>query len=80
MLKVKVNDIDLEVERLSRLGATVLTPAGDPSHLGFVAVILADPEGGEFCVVGRPEHQPSQLIYFRRRAELLEVMRRGLRS
>jgi predicted enzyme related to lactoylglutathione lyase len=56
-LDIFVDDIDLEVQRLSRLGATVLTPAGDPSHLGFVAVVLADPEGGEFCVVGRPEYQ-----------------------
>lgn len=27
-------------------------PAG--GHLGFVATVMADPEGGEFCVVSRP--------------------------
>ena len=52
-----VDDIASEVDRLVGLGATVVSPAGDPSHLGFVAVVLIDPEGGEFCVVGRPEHQ-----------------------
>ena len=56
-LDIFVDDIDAEVERLSQLGASVLTPAGDPSHLGFVAVVLVDPEGGEFCIVGRPEYQ-----------------------
>ncbi|MEC7916519.1 MAG: VOC family protein [Actinomycetota bacterium] len=58
-LDIFVDDIAIEVERLVTLGATVLTPAGDPSHLGFVAVVLADPEGGEFCIVGRPEYQPA---------------------
>ena len=57
-LDMFVDDIASEVERLVGLGATVVAPAGDPSHLGFVAVVLLDPEGGEFCVVGRPEHQP----------------------
>ena len=58
-LDIFVDEIANEVDRLVALGATVLTPAGEPSHLGFVAVVLADPEGGEFCVVGRPEYQPS---------------------
>lgn len=57
-LDMFVDDIASEVERLVGLGAIVVAPAGDPSHLGFVAVVLLDPEGGEFCVVGRPEHQP----------------------
>jgi len=57
-LDLFVDDIVSEVDRLVGLGATVVTPAGDPSHLGFVAVVLLDPEGGEFCVVGRPEYQP----------------------
>jgi len=57
-LDIFVDDIADEVERLVALGATVLTPVGDPSHLGFVVVVLADPEGGEFCIVGRPEYQP----------------------
>lgn len=45
-----------EVARLSALGATVIDPA-DPQragHLGFLATIMADPEGHEFCVVSRP--------------------------
>ena len=46
-----------EVQRLVDIGATVVTPAGEASHLGFVVVVLTDPEGGEFCVVGRPEFQ-----------------------
>ena len=58
-LDMFVDDIAVEVERLVGLGAAVISPAGDPSHLGFVAVVLTDPEGGEFCVVGRPEHQPA---------------------
>ena len=58
-LDMFVDDIAVEVERLVGLGAAVISPAGDPSHLGFVAVVLTDPEGGELCVVGRPEHQPA---------------------
>ncbi len=57
-LDMFVDDIASEVDRLVGLGATVVSPAGEPSHLGFIAVVLLDPEGGEFCVVGRPEHQP----------------------
>ena len=58
-LDMFVDDIAAEVERLVGIGATVISPAGDPSHLGFVAVVLTDPEGGEFCVVGRPDYQPA---------------------
>ncbi len=58
-LDMFVDDIAAEVERLVGLGAAVISPAGEPSHLGFVAVVLKDPEGGEFCVVGRPERQPA---------------------
>lgn len=45
-----------EVARLTALGATVLD-AADPQragHLGFLATVMADPEGHEFCVVSRP--------------------------
>ena len=56
-LDLFVDDIAVEVQRLVDIGATVVTPAGEPSHLGFVVVVLTDPEGGEFCVVGRPEFQ-----------------------
>jgi predicted enzyme related to lactoylglutathione lyase len=37
-LDLFVDDIGVEVQRLVGLGATVITPAGDPSHMGFVAV------------------------------------------
>lgn len=42
--------------RLVELGATVLRePAdGDPAHFGFQAIVMLDPEGGEFCLVVRP--------------------------
>ena len=46
---------EAEVARLVGLGATVLSTP-DPTaggHLGFHAWVLADPEGHEFCVVGR---------------------------
>ncbi len=45
-----------EVARLQALGATVLDPADTehPGHLGFLATVMADPEGHEFCVVTRP--------------------------
>ena len=51
-LDLFVDDIGVEVQRLVAIGATVVTPAGDPSHMGFVAAVLIDSEGGEFCVVG----------------------------
>lgn len=51
-LDLFVDDIGVEVQRLVALGATVVTLEGDPSHMGFVAAVLIDPEGGEFCVVG----------------------------
>ncbi len=42
--------------RLVELGARVLRePSPDePGHFGFHALVLADPEGGEFCLVVRP--------------------------
>lgn len=43
-----------EVERLVALGATVTTPPdADQVAFGFGAYVCADPEGHEFCVVGR---------------------------
>jgi hypothetical protein len=40
---------------LLALGATVLSEPDFtvPGHLGFHAVVMADPEGGEFCLVMR---------------------------
>jgi predicted enzyme related to lactoylglutathione lyase len=45
-----------EVARLQSLGARVLEApdAARPGHLGFLATVMADPEGHEFCVVSRP--------------------------
>lgn len=42
--------------RLVELGARILREPSpdDPGHFGFQAIVLADPEGGEFCLVVRP--------------------------
>jgi predicted enzyme related to lactoylglutathione lyase len=44
-LDVHTDDMNAEIERLAGLGATVLTKYGD-GH-----VLLADPEGNEFCLM-----------------------------
>ena len=45
---------DIEtITELEALGASVLVPAGEPGHEGMTATVMADPEGGEFCVVCR---------------------------
>jgi predicted enzyme related to lactoylglutathione lyase len=45
---------DIEaVAELEALGATVLVPAEGSGHQGMTATVMADPEGGEFCVVCR---------------------------
>ncbi|MEO1063908.1 MAG: VOC family protein [Actinomycetota bacterium] len=47
-------DPEAEADRLVGLGARRLDwDQGDEDHGGFVAIVLADPEGNEFCVVGR---------------------------
>ncbi|SBT51203.1 VOC family protein [Micromonospora auratinigra] len=40
---------DREVERVRALGATVVTDRREPDGTGWV--VLADPEGNEFCVL-----------------------------
>lgn len=52
-LDLFVTDDEEAVARLVELGATVLVPAAGPGHKGMTNVVLADPEGGEFCVVCR---------------------------
>ncbi|HEX6196654.1 MAG TPA: VOC family protein [Jiangellaceae bacterium] len=52
-LDIQVADVDPEVERLTALGATVVSPAHDDE--GFLTAILADPQGNEFCVIRPPE-------------------------
>jgi predicted enzyme related to lactoylglutathione lyase len=42
-------DRPAEVERLAKLGATVL---GEETAPGLAWTVLADPEGNEFCVAG----------------------------
>lgn len=54
-LDLASDDVDVEVERLVSLGATVLTAARriEAETVGGRRVaVLADPEGGEFCVTG----------------------------
>ncbi len=47
-------DPEAEAERLVGLGAVRLDwDQGDEDHGGFVAIVLADPVGNAFCVVGR---------------------------
>lgn len=41
-----------DVERLARLGATVVRPHHDPDD---DYVVMADPEGNEFCVAAKTE-------------------------
>lgn len=54
-LDLFARDLEDEVARLRTLGATMLRPAAE-SHgsSGFRVAVLADPEGGEFCVVSPP--------------------------
>ncbi|MER7332089.1 MULTISPECIES: VOC family protein [unclassified Micromonospora] len=42
--------VDVEVDRLTALGARVLGRMDDPGN-GYYSAQLADPEGNEFCVV-----------------------------
>lgn len=48
-----VKDDEAAIAELQALGATVIVPASGPGHQGMTATVMADPEGGEFCVVCR---------------------------
>ena len=48
-----VTDDTEAIAELEALGATVLVPAEGSGHQGMTATVMADPEGGEFCVVCR---------------------------
>jgi predicted enzyme related to lactoylglutathione lyase len=48
-LDLLVDDVDQEVQRLERLGASRLT-ASARQEFGQTWFVLADPEGNEFCV------------------------------
>jgi predicted enzyme related to lactoylglutathione lyase len=52
-LDLFVKDEAEAIAELERLGAIVVRPAPGAGHLGFSATVMADPEGGEFCVVCR---------------------------
>ncbi len=52
-LDLFARDHEAEVARLEALGATILGRPGG-GHLGFLATVMTDPEGHEFCVVSRP--------------------------
>jgi predicted enzyme related to lactoylglutathione lyase len=52
-LDMQVADVAAEVDRLTALGATVIDPAHDDD--GFLTVVLADPQGNEFCVIRPPD-------------------------
>ncbi|MBE3001242.1 VOC family protein [Nocardiopsis sp. HNM0947] len=48
-LDLHVEDARAETERLTGLGARVLRPFFEEE--GYLLVVLADPEGNEFCVI-----------------------------
>ena len=48
-LEVRRERVDAEVERLLALGATTVRRGSDPG-LDHYGVVMADPEGNEFCV------------------------------
>jgi predicted enzyme related to lactoylglutathione lyase len=50
-IDLHVEDVEGEVARLVALGAT--RRSGALVEVGFRWVVLGDPEGNEFCVVGR---------------------------
>ena len=52
-LDLFVTDDEAAIAELEALGATVVTPADGPGHEGMTATVMADPDGGEFCVVCR---------------------------
>ena len=52
-LDLFVADDEVAIAELEALGATVLVPAEGAGHMGMTATVMADPDGGEFCVVCR---------------------------
>lgn len=56
-LDIEVPDIETEAARLSELGATRVSE-GQRSEHGSTWILMADPEGNEFCVcdAGQPAH------------------------
>ncbi len=52
-LDLFVADDEATISELEALGAKVLVPAEGSGHMGMTATVMADPDGGEFCVVCR---------------------------
>ena len=52
-LDILTDDLDSSVQRLCDLGARKLQPAAIEQH-GFRWIVMADPEGNEFCVCVEP--------------------------
>ncbi len=46
-------DDEVAIREFEALGATVIVPAEGSGHMGMTATVMADPDGGEFCVVCR---------------------------
>jgi predicted enzyme related to lactoylglutathione lyase len=49
---------DKEIERLLRIGATMVDDRRNAEGHGWA--VLADPDGNEFCVLGRPDPPPAE--------------------
>lgn len=56
-LRPRVGGRDLEVERLLRLGATVVADRRDAHGSGTGWVTLADPEDNQFCILRSEEER-----------------------
>ena len=55
-LDVFADDLEAEIARLQSLGARRLTEGSVVEVDGFSWVVMADPEGNEFCLMQRPNH------------------------
>jgi predicted enzyme related to lactoylglutathione lyase len=55
-LDLQVRDVDGEAGRLVAAGARIVWPGHDDD--GFWTVVLADPQGNEFCVLRPPDGDP----------------------
>ena len=53
-LGTRADDIDMEVERLVSIGATVAWEEQFPPGWPYRNVVLRDPEGNEFCLGDEP--------------------------
>jgi predicted enzyme related to lactoylglutathione lyase len=51
-LDIQAPQLQPELDRLTGLGARVVTPTHDDG--GFVTTVLADPQGNEFCLIVPP--------------------------